>query len=371
MVPTMRLVTATADVALRQLARMPAGRCEPADLAELADLRYVSDEEAGMTRTLGDDGPEYRYPDGRPVRKTAHLDRIEALAIPPAWTDVWICRWADGHLQATGRDDRERKQYVYHERWEEVSSLAKFSRLHAFGRKLPGVRRTVHEALRDAEPTLRKACAALVALLDYTHARIGNEEYVRSNQSFGLSTLRRKHVAFEGRTARLTFPAKGGEERSFTIDDPDLVRMLEAQVERRGYRIFRYRNDDGRLRDLSAEKVNDFLREVTGEAFTAKDFRTWKASALVAGELFRSLGQAEALLDEEARAEVLRRAIDLAAEALGNTRSVCRNYYIHPVVVAAFETGSFAEAVEGFRPANRKWLDDDEQVLLRVLRHFE
>lgn len=347
-------------------------RGEPSELAEFAGLRYVLDTEAGIRRASGPNGFEYRYPNGRPVRKKAHLERISALAIPPAWSDVWICRSADGHLQATGRDDRERKQYVYHEFWGEVSNLAKFARLHAFGRVLPNVRGTVQEALKDQEPTLRKACAALVALLDRTYARIGNEEYVRSNQSFGLSTLRRKHVTLEGRRAHIVFPAKGGEERSYTITDPGLVRILRDNVECRGYRIFRYVGDDGRLKDLDASRVNGFLGDIAGEDFTAKDFRTWKASAMVAGELFRrhTSGGAE-LSDQDARAEIVREAIDAAAEALGNTRSVCRTYYTHPVVIQSFEAGTFGEAVNGFRPVRRKWLDEDEQVLLRVLRHFE
>lgn len=345
---------------------------EPSELAELAGLRYVLDTEAGIGRERNSEGFEYWYPDGRPVRKKAHLERIAALAIPPAWEEVWICRSADGHLQATGRDDRERKQYVYHERWGEVSNLAKFARMPAFGRALPTIRSAVQDALKDEEPTLRKACAALVALLDHTYARIGNEEYVRSNQSFGLSTLRRKHVALEGRRAHLVFPAKGGEERSYTIDDPGLVRILRESVEGRGYRVFRYENGDGRLKDLDAGRVNEFLDDIAGEDFTAKDFRTWKASALVAGELFRRHGAEDSeLLDAEARAEIVREAVDSAAEALGNTRTVCRAYYTHPVVIEAFEAGTFGEAVEGFRPVQRKWLDADEQILLRVLRHFE
>lgn len=365
-------MTATADATLHQIARLPEGRCEPTDLAELAGLRYVPDTEAGIERERASEGFEYRYPDGRPVRKKAHLERIAALAIPPAWVEVWICRSADGHLQATGRDHRERKQYVYHERWGEVSNLAKFARMHAFGRALPAIRRTVQDALKEEAPTPRKACAALVALLDHTYARIGGEEYVRSNGSFGLSTLRRKHVTLEGGRAHLAFPAKGGEERSYIIDDPGLVRILRENVACRGYRIFRYEDQDGRLKNLDASRVNEFLGDIAGEDFTAKDFRTWKASALVAGELFRrhSSGKAEPD-EEEARTEMLREAMDVAAQALGNTRTVCRTYYAHPLVIESFEAGAFADAVEGFRPASRKWLDADEQVLLRVLRHFE
>lgn len=364
-------MAATVDAVVRHVSGMPESRCAPPELARLAGLRYVRDTESGITRVATDAAFEYRYPNGTPVRKDSHLKRIAKLAIPPAWTDVWICRSADGHLQATGRDLRQRKQYVYHERWGEISNLAKFARLHAFGRALPTIRRAVRDAIDDEEPTLRKICATLVALLDRTYARIGSEEYVRANRSFGLSTLRRKHITVDGRSARISFRAKGGEERSFTVDDARLVGVLRASAERRGRRLFRYRDDDGRLRDLDADQVNDFLREVAGEPFTAKDFRTWKASALVAGALFRQHASGGGELDEDGRSEVVREAIDLAAEALGNTRGICRIYYIHPVLIEAFETGSFAEAMAGFRPARRKWLDADEQALLRVLRHFE
>jgi DNA topoisomerase I len=361
-------VPATTDATVRHISGLPEGGCSPRELAELAGLRYVGDTEAGITRTRSGSGFQYGYPNGRPVRKEAHLERISALAIPPAWAEVWICRTPDGHLQATGRDDRGRKQYIYHERWGEISNLAKFARMHAFGRTLPTIRRFVWDALDEAEPTLRKTCATLVALLDHTYARIGNEEYVRANRSFGLSTLRRKHLTVNGRSVRVSFAAKGGEERSFTVDDPRLARILRAGMESRGYRVFRYADEEGRLKDLGADQVNDFLREIAGEAFTAKDFRTWKASALVAGELFR---RREEAADEEAREEIVREAIDLAAEKLGNTRSVCRMYYTHPTVIESFQDGSFAEAMDGFRPVRRKWLDHDEQVLLRLLRHFD
>lgn len=350
--------------------RIPVGETSPAELAKLAGLRYVRDTEAGIGRRARSDGFAYFYPDGRPVRKKGHLERIAELAIPPAWEEVWICRSDDGHVQATGRDARGRKQYVYHERWSEISNLAKFARLHGFGRTLPGIRAAVREAIEEDEPTLRKMCAVLVALLDRTFARIGNEEYVRANHSFGLSTLRRRHVTVNGSCAELSFQAKGGMERLLRVDDPGLVRVLSACAERRGRRLFRYQDEDGRWVDLESDEVNDFLRDVAGEDFTAKDFRTWKASALVAGDLYRRRREG-ADADEEGRAAIVREAVDQAAESLGNTRSVCRTYYTHPVLVESFEEGSFMEAVDGFRPADRKWLDEDEQVLLRVLRHFE
>jgi DNA topoisomerase I len=345
-------------------------RAAPPDLAEAAGLRYVKDTEAGITRRSRGEAFAYFYPGGRPVRKVAHLERISRLAIPPAWEDVWICRSADGHLQATGRDDRDRKQYLYHERWSEISNLAKFARLHAFGRALPGIRAAVSKAMDEDAPTLHKMCATLVTLLDQTHARVGNEEYARANRSFGLSTLRRKHVVVEEKHVRLDFPSKGGEERSYTVDDPRLVRTLKDCVAHGKGQVFRYVADDGRLKDLDSEQVNDFLGEVAGDAFTAKDFRMWKASALVAGDLFARREEA-AQGDDESRAAIVRDALDRAAEALGNTRAVCRAYYVHPVLVEALETGSFGEAVDGFKPGDRKWLDSDEQVLLRVLRHFE
>ncbi len=349
---------------------LPAPELDPPELAEAAGLRYVRDTEAGLRRERAEEGFAYFYPDGRPVRQRAHLRRIEELVIPPAWTDVWICRTADGHLQATGRDTRERKQYLYHERWGEISNLAKFARLHAFGRALPGIRAAVREALEeDEEPTLRRMCAALVALLDCTCARIGNEEYVKANGSFGLSTLRRKHLTLEGKEAALTFVAKGGLERALTVQDRALVQVLREAQDRPGRRLFRYR-EGRRWRDLEADQVNEFLQEVAGDAFTAKDFRTWKASALAAAYLFARRDDAAKATEEE-RAAIVRDAVDVAAEALGNTRAVCLTYYIHPAVVETFEEGAFREALNGFRPTRRKWLDRDEQVLLGILEHVE
>jgi DNA topoisomerase-1 len=349
--------------------RIPDGERTPAELAALAGLRHVRDAEAGITRRVVDEGFSYFYPDGRPVRGRDHLSRIEELAIPPAWDEIWICRRADGHLQATGRDAKGRKQYVYHERWMEISNRVKFGRLHAFGRALPVIRAAVRDALRKEDATLRKMSAVLVALLDRTYARIGNEEYVRANGSFGLSTLRRKHAAVEGRRVLLTFPAKGGAERVLTVKHPPLVRIIEAGIERPGHRLFRYR-ENGRWRDLEADQVNEFLGDIVSEDFTAKDFRTWKASALMAGDLYEHR-EACSDPDPDTRAQVIRDAVSRVAEALGNTAAVCRTYYIHPVLIESFEDGSFQAAVEGFAPARRAWLDDHEQVLLRVLRHFE
>ena len=349
--------------------RIPDGERTPAELAEAAGLRHVRDADAGITRRVVGEDFSYFYPDGRPVRKRDHLRRIEALVIPPAWDEIWICPGADGHLQATGRDARGRKQYVYHERWSEISSLVKFGRLQSFGRALPVIRAAVRDALRKEDATLRKMCAVLVALLDRTYARIGNEEYERANGSFGLSTLRRKHATVEDRRVHLAFPSKGGAERVLTVKHPPLVRIIEAGIERPGHRLFRYR-ENGRWRDLDSDQVNEFLRDTVSEEFTAKDFRTWKASALMAGHLYEHR-EACADGDEDARTQVVRDAMGRVAEALGNTPAVCRTYYVHPVLIESFEEGSFRAAVEGFSPTRRKWLDNDEQVLLRVLRHFE
>lgn len=347
----------------------PDGPVAPEQLAALAGLRWVSDAEAGITRVPAAEGFSYLYPDRRPVRKKAHLQRIAALAIPPAWEEVWICRDPDGHLQATGRDAKGRKQYVYHEGWGEISNLAKFARMQAFGEALPGIREAVRDELRTNGPTLRKISALVVALLDRTCARVGNEEYVRTNRSYGLSTLRRRHVTVEAGRIELRFRAKGGLERVLRVEDRALARVLKKCTDRPGRRLFRYRNGTGGWEDLESDQVNDFLREIAGEAFTAKDFRTWKASAMVAGELYRVRTEA-AGADRDTREALVRAAVDHAAEALGNTRTICRTYYTHPALIEAFEEGLFAEAVNGFRPGKRKWIDEDEQVLLRVLRHF-
>jgi DNA topoisomerase-1 len=333
------------------------------ELARLAHLRYVLDEQPGFAREKNGSGFYYLNSTGRKVRQRELIARIESLAIPPAWTEVWICTTADGHLQATGRDDRGRKQYIYHERWREFSNLAKFWRLRQCARMLPKLRARVARDLSGRDITQRRVLAGMVALLDLTLIRIGNEEYVRQNNSYGLTTLRTRHVTIRSRKAILRFRGKSGLRREAVVEEPRLVRLLKELKKLPGAHVFQYVDADGSIRAADATMVNNYLREAADLPFTAKDFRTWKASALAAGILFEHL-------DEEKlskRKRFVKGAIGAVSEALGNTPTVCRKYYIHSGLLEEYIDGRLPQYFERFKPSRRGRLSRDERILARFL----
>jgi DNA topoisomerase I len=336
----------------------------PEELARIAQLRYVFDEEPGFTRTLNGKGFIYTNGHGRRLRDRRQVTRIESLAIPPAWTDVWICRFADGHLQATGRDARGRKQYLYHEHWREISNAAKFYRLKACPRFLPDLRRQVQRDLRGRNLSSRRVLAGMVALLDITSIRIGNEEYVRENGSYGLATLRNRHVQIESGRAILRFRGKAGLRREAEVTDKRLVKLLSQLKKLPGAHVFQYRDETGQIRPADAATVNAYMLERTGHRFTAKDFRTWKASALAAG-IFYDERNVEKLAK---RKRVIKRAIATVAEMLGNTATICRKYYIHAGLVESFLDDRLPSMFAHFRPSRKRSLTRDEQILARFLR---
>jgi DNA topoisomerase-1 len=346
---------------------LPGAALAPEDLAAFAHLRYVTDEEPGFTRTRAAGGFAFIAPGGRRVRDARRVARLEGLAIPPAWKEVWICRFAKGHLQATGRDGRRRKQYVYHPRWCEASNLAKFWRLRAFGDALPKLRQTIASDLAGRKLTRERVLAGIVAALDATGIRIGNEEYVAQNGSYGLTTLRDRHVTVGRGFVALQFVGKGGLKRQAIVELPDLVRLIKQARAVPGQRLFQFTNDRGRSHAVTATDVNDFLREITGQEFTAKDFRTWKASALAAGALFeyRDLDRATQ------RRRIAKSVVCDTAALLGNTPTVCRKYYIHPGLLESYEDGSLAGHFRRLRPRRRKWFDRHEQIFAQFLRRWE
>jgi DNA topoisomerase-1 len=345
---------------------LPVETFTPEDLAALAHLRYVFDEQPGFARAKNGSGFYYFNGDGRRIRDKQLVARIDALAIPPAWSDVWICRTADGHLQATGRDDRGRKQYIYHERWREVSNLAKFWRLRQCVRFLPELRRKVASDLSGRELTQRRVLAGMVALLDLTLIRIGNEEYVRQNNSYGLATLRTRHVTIRGRKALLRFRGKSGLRREATVEEPRLVRLLKQLKKLPGAHVFQFVDSNGKPRPADATMVNDYLRDLAKIPFTAKDFRTWKASALAADILFANLN-IEKLAQ---RKRVMKDAISAVADALGNTPTVCRKYYVHVGLLEAYLNGDLPRYFQRFKPRAHGRLSRDEQILARFLRRW-
>ena len=305
------------------------------DPAVEAGLVYVSGEEPGIRRVRRGRGFAYLDPEGKPVRDRSTLDRIRALVIPPAWEHVWITTRQRGHLQATGRDSRGRKQHLYHPRWRLHRDADKFDRMVEFAKALPAIRRRVAYDLRREGLPREKVVATIVRLLETTYARIGNEEYARQNRSFGLTTLRNRHVDVTGSTVRFLFPGKSGVEVSVDVTDKRVARVIRRCEDLPGQHLFQYIDPEGERRQVTSDDVNDYLREVSGQAFTAKDFRTWAGTVLAASAL-REVAGFES--ETEAKRKVAA-AIDQVARKLGHTRAVCRRAYVHPAVVAAYMAG--------------------------------
>lgn len=324
-------------------------------------LVYVTDGTPGIRRVRRGQGFAYVGPDGRPVRDAEVIARIRSLAIPPAYASVWICTQPHGHLQATGRDARGRKQYRYHPDWQRERGEHKYERLEAFGRALPSIRARVARDLRDAAlagaPPRAGVLATLVRLLDRTWARIGNESYARENGSYGLSTLRNRHAGVRGAELRLHFRGKSGIEHHLQLHDPAVARVVRRCQQLPGQALFQYQDADGTLHSVGSGDVNDYLSEAAGEHYTAKDFRTWHASVLALG-----------LMADATEPPGPRRAMAVlrqVATRLGNTVAVCRKAYVHPAVLALAheETVDLPAAA-----ASPRGLRQDERRLLQFLR---
>jgi DNA topoisomerase I len=295
-----------------------------------AGLRYVDDRIPGIRRRSRGRSFAYFYADGKPVRDEAELRRIRALAVPPAYTDVWISPIPNGHMQATGRDARGRKQYRYHKRWSEVRDEAKYHRLVAFGRALPKIRSAVAKGLQGTGLTREKVLAAVVALLDATGVRVGNEEYARANDSFGLTTLRARHVQVKGSEVRLNFRGKTGRRHLITLDDPRLARIIRRCRDLPGEELFTYVDAAGEVASVSSDDVNAYIREIAGDDFSAKDFRTWIGTVECIAVLADLAGQ-----PADAKNNVTA-ALERVAARLGNTPAICRKAYVHPAVIETY-----------------------------------
>jgi DNA topoisomerase I len=340
----------------------------PRQLARQARLRYTSDVTEGISRARRGGGFVYQDTAGRRIRDRQTLARIRGLGIPPAWTNVWICEHARGHLQATGRDARGRKQYIYHQDWHAQTSRTKFTKLRAFGESLSVIRRQVRRHLAEPRLTRLKVLAAVVSLLDETLVRVGNEEYVRANGSFGLTTLRDRHARINGSQLRLQFLGKSGQAHEIELHNPRVARIVRQCQELPGQQLFQYRDDEGGLRRLESADVNRYLRKLTGHPFTAKDFRTWKASTLV---LERLRDQSAAALTVQDARRAVAAAVREAAAALGNTMTICRNYYVHPQITELFQAGQLGAYCGRSSTKAGGRLSASEHLLLRILRKIE
>lgn len=333
---------------------------DPVGSARTAGLRYVSDEQPGIRRRRAGRGFTYTGQDGTTIRDDEELRRIRSLAIPPAWTDVWICPSPRGHIQATGRDVRGRKQYRYHPRWREVRDEAKYGRMIEFGQALPTIRARAQADLGLRGLPRQKVLATVVQLLQETTIRVGNEEYAKRNASFGLTTMRDRHVEVEGSKIRFEFRGKGGKRHTVPVSDRRLARVVKQCQEIPGQELFQYLDEDGNRRSIDSADVNEYLREISGADFTAKDFRTWAGTVAAA----LALEEFEAF-DSEAQAKShVVRAIETVAETLGNTPAVSRKCYVHPAIIESYMDGSLLEAL-------RRRAEEELADSLRELRPEE
>jgi DNA topoisomerase-1 len=309
--------------------------------AKSARLRYVRSADPGFARRRHGKAFTYLRPGGQKLRDPATLARIASLAIPPAWTDVWICQSPNGHLQATGRDARGRKQYRYHARWRAAQDQHKYERIIAFAKTLPRIRRAVARDLRKRGLPREKVLAAAIKLLEATLIRVGNDEYARDNQSFGLTTMHDRHVRIRGATIRFDFRGKHGIEHEIDLEDRQLAAIVHACRDLPGQELFQYLDEAGEVRDVGSGDVNDYLRQVSGKDFTAKDFRTWAGTALAA----RALQEFQDFDSKAAAKRNITRAIENVAERLGNTRAICRKSYVHPAVIDAYMDRSLVQTL--------------------------
>jgi DNA topoisomerase-1 len=337
------------------------------DRSALSGLRHSADTRPGITRRRAGRGFAYRDPDGRTIRDAATLARIRSIVIPPAWTDVWICPWPNGHLQATGRDARGRKQYRYHPRYRARREGAKFERLVAFARALPAIRAQVDRDLSRPGLPREKVLAAVARLLELTLIRVGNDEYARLNRSFGLTTLRDRHATVRGSAIRFRFRGKSGQEHDVGLRDRRLAAVVKRCRDLPGQELFQYVDDEGVVRDVASDDVNEYLAAVA-PGVTAKDFRTW-AGTVLAYRALRATGRGAT--DREKQKNIAA-AIRATADDLGNTPAVARSAYVHPAVVDAYLDGriraALVDAAEDTDAAPGATDADEERAVIALLR---
>lgn len=300
---------------------------------QLAGLVYVSDTEPGIIRRRAGQGFMYIDPSGKNISDEKTKDRIKSLAIPPAYRDVWICLKPNGHIQATGSDNERRKQYIYHPQWENVRKQTKYHRMISFGHALPKIRRHIKYHIKKEGLPQEKVIAAIVALLETTLIRIGNEEYMKKNKSYGLTTLKRRHINIADEAIRFRFKGKRGIQHEIHLEDESLAEIIGNLQDLPGQQLFKYQDDEGGVHHISSTDINEYLQNITGENFTAKDFRTWKGTVLTYDLLLREKNCSS---EQEAK-KCITRTIAHVAEKLGNTPAVCRSAYIHPVLLDVYQ----------------------------------
>jgi DNA topoisomerase-1 len=343
---------------------------EHVDAAKRAGLRYTPDSIRGLRREMDGDGFVYFGVNGHRISSEPKLRRLRSLAIPPAWTDVWICPHPNGHLQVTARDARGRKQYRYHPKYRAIRDETKFDRMRDFSRVLPAARQAVEAHLGLPGLPREKVLATVVWLLERTLIRVGNIEYARENESYGLTTFEDRHVEVRGAKVTFSFTGKSGIEHCLSFADARLARIIQRCQTLPGEHLFQYVDEEGNRQDVDSGAVNEYLQQIAGPGITAKDFRTW-AGTILAARALREIGPARLVRDRKKNVVA---AIDLVAERLGNTRAVCRQYYIHPVILEAYAKGEVVALPERRVPerrAGRLRLRDEEIAVLRFIEEHE
>ena len=341
---------------------------DPVESAKAAGLRYVNDNERGIQRKRAGRHFSYIGLNGKPIRDPAVLERVKKLGIPPAWTNVWICTDPRGHIQATGRDAKGRKQYRYHPDWRAVRDETKYERMIAFGEALPRIRQRVQQDMAQPGLSREKVLAAIVRLLEVTLIRVGNEEYARDNGSFGLTTMRDQHVEIKDAKLKFHFRGKSGKEWSVDLKDRRLAKIVKSCQAVPGQELFQYIDDEGERQTIDSADVNAYLQEITGREFTAKDFRTWAGTVLAAW----ALQEFEAFDSQTQAKKNVVRAIERVAERLGNTPAVCRKCYVHPEVLGAYLDGALLltlkDEVESEMSTELHDLHPEEAAVMAFLR---
>ena len=338
------------------------------EAAHDAGLRYTTEDQPGIRRVTRGKGFIHVRANGERVKDAAILARIRRLAIPPAWTDVWISPHENGHIQATGRDARRRKQYRYHPRWREMRDENKFGRMMDFARALPRIRRRVGRDLSRRGMPREKVLATVVGLLEASLIRVGNDEYARQNNSYGLTTMRNRHARVTGEKIRFTFPGKSGKRHEIDVRDPQLARIVRRCQEMPGQELFCYEDEEGRTCDVTSQDVNAYLREIAGEDFTAKDFRTWSGTVLAA----IALREFEAVTHQAQAKKNVVSAIETVARMLGNTPAICRKCYVHPEILECYLAGDTIATIRQRAAAKMErslaQLKPEEAAVLALLR---
>lgn len=337
--------------------------------AKAADLVYVNDKQPGINRVKKGTGFSYIY-DNKPLKNKAQIERIRKLAIPPAWTHVWICPMENGHIQATGMDMRNRKQYRYHQFWHTLRNETKFHRLYEFGKLLPSMRLKLEEDLAKKDLCEEKVLATIVSLMERTYIRIGNDDYEKKYGSYGLTTLKDNHVKVNGDTIHFSFRGKKGIDHELSLRNRRLARTVQKCREIPGKELFQYLDEDGNRRTIDSGMVNRYIKDATGDDFSAKDFRTW-AGTLNIIRAFKSIGQSESETDCRKNIVI---ALDEVSKKLGNSRTICKKYYVHPGIIKLYEEKNLDKYLEELdaieKPDDLSGLTTEEKVLMKILKEL-